>query len=326
MKRHTITRMEVYFIILFLLLPLLFEGALVAHLMVIAGTYAIAAMGLCLFLGVAGQISIGHAAFFGIGAYTCAILSVRFITPGFSAIVAGGLAAGGVARIIARPLLKLREYFLALATIGIVVIFQVVATEWEALTGGVSGIGNIPWCSIFGVRLDTPIKQFYGVWAIVYLGYLFSRNLMHSKYGRAAASIALNETIAGTIGVNPAHIKQRYFVLSAVFAGIGGALFASVLTSVSPESFGLSLSVMLVLMVIVGGTTSLGGSVFGAVFLSWVMHWLGAYRAYSLPMLGALLILLLVCFPEGLFRGIGARWHDLVRIWAPAGWRKEIEK
>ncbi|MDX9786336.1 MAG: branched-chain amino acid ABC transporter permease [Desulfobacterales bacterium] len=326
MKRHYITRMEIYFLIIFLLLPLLTNRTLIAHLLVIAGTYAIAAMGLSLFLGVAGQISIGHAAFFGIGGYTHAILSVRFGVPGVLAMVAGGVAAGIFARIIARPLLKLREYFLALATMGLVVIFQMVATEWGTLTGGVSGIGNIPWVSLFGVPLDTPLKQFYWVWGIAYLFFIFARNLIHSKYGKAAASVALNETVAGTVGVDPGNIKQRYWVLSAVYAGVGGALFASVLTSVSPESFGLNLSVMLVMMVLLGGTTSPGGSVFGAIFLTWLLHRLGAYRAYSLPLLGLLLISLLVVFPEGIFRGIGARWHDLVRIWAPAHWRKEIEK
>jgi branched-chain amino acid transport system permease protein len=294
--------------------------------MVIAGIYAITALGLSLFMGYAGQISIGHAAFFGIGGYSMAILTVRFGLPSMVSLIAAGIITGLFAFIVGKPILKLREYFLALATIGLVVIFQVFATELSDLTGGVSGIYGIPWFSMFGFSFDTSLKQFYLVWSILYILFLFSRHLVHSKYGRASLVVAFNEDTAKTIGIDPSQLKLNFFVLSAVYAGIGGGLFVSVLTSVSPDPFNLNLSVIFVMMVIIGGMGSLFGTITGAVLLAWILEWIGEYQAYSLPIFGIILILFLVFLPEGIFRGIGSRWFDFVRTYADENWRKEIEK
>jgi len=325
-KRNYIKKPEVYFIIVFLLLPLLFKNIVYNHIMVIAGIYGVTALGLSLFMGYAGQISIGHAAFFGVGGYTMAILSIRFGVPSVIALPASGLLAGFLAFIIGKPILKLREYFLALATIGLVQIFQVFATELSSLTGGVAGLYGIPWFSIFGFKFDTSLKQFYLVWCILYILFLYARHLTHSKYGKASLAVAFNEDTAKTIGIDPARVKLNFFVLSAVYAGIGGGLFVSVLTSVSPDPFNLNLSVIFVMMVIIGGMGSLFGTVTGAVILTWIIHRLGEYQAYSLPIFGIILILFLMFLPEGIFRGIGSRWFDFVRTYADENWRKEIDK
>lgn len=325
-KRNYIKKIEVYFIIIFLLLPLLIDDRLFHHIMVIAGIYAVTALGLSLFTGYAGQISIGHSAFFGLGGYSLAILSVRYGWPPWMSLPAAGIIPGILAFIIGKPILKLREYFLALATIGLVQIFQVFASELSGLTGGVSGIYGIPWISVFGFEFDTSLKQFYLVWFILYFLFFYARHLVHSKYGKAAMAVAFNEDTAKTIGIDPAQIKLRFFVLSAVYAGIGGGLFVSVLTSVSPEPFGLNLSVIFAMMVIIGGMGSLFGTLTGAVLLTWIIHSIGEYQAYSLPIMGIILILFLVFLPEGIFRGIGSRWFDIVRTWADENWRKEIDK
>ncbi len=325
-KRNYIKKAEVYFIIIFLLLPLLIDDILYNHIMVLAGVYAIPALGLSLFMGYAGQISIGHAAFFGIGGYCMAILTVRWGLPSLVSLLSAGFFSGLLAFIVGRPILKLREYFLALATIGLVQIFQVVASELSGLTGGISGIHGIPWFSIAGFEFDTSLKQFYLIWFILYILFLYSRNLVHSKYGKASLAVALNEDTAKTIGINPSQLKLNFFVLSAVYAGIGGGLFVSVLTSVSPEPFGLNLSVIFAMMVIIGGMGSLFGTITGAVLLTWIINWVGRYQAYSLPVFGIILILFLAFLPEGIFRGIGSRWFDFVRTYADENWRKELDK
>lgn len=325
-KRNYIKKAEVYFIVIFLLLPLLFDNILYNHIMVIAGIYAITALGLSLFMGYAGQISIGHAAFFGIGGYSMAILSTRWGLPSTVALLAAGFIPGLLAFIVGKPILKLREYFLALATIGLVQIFQVFATELSGFTGGVSGLYGIPWFSLFGFEFDSPLKQFYLVWFILYILFLYSRHLIHSKYGKASLAVAFNEDTAKTIGINPSRIKLNLFVLSAVYAGIGGGLFVSVLTSVSPDPFGLNLSVIFVMMVIIGGMGSLFGTITGAVLLTWIINRIGQYQAYSLPIFGIILIFFLMFLPEGIFRGIGSRWFDFVRTYADENWRKEIDK
>lgn len=318
--------MEVYFIIIFGLLPLLFRDDLFHHVMVICGIYSIAALGLSLFMGYAGQISIGHSAFFGIGSYAMAIATVKYGVPPFLALITAGLCAGLAAFIIGKPILKLREYFLALATIGLVQIFQVFVSELRHLTGGVVGISDIPWFSLGGLQFDTSLKQFYLVWTLLYLLFLFSRNLVHSKHGKASLAVASDEDTSKTIGIDPGSVKLNMFVLSAVYAGVAGGLFSTVFTSVNPDSFGLNMSVVIVMMVIIGGTGSLVGAIAGAAILTWIMHWLSRYQAYSLPLFGIILILFLIFLPEGIFRGIGSRWIDFVRTYADDDWRKELDR
>ncbi len=325
-ERHHIKRMEVYLVILVALLPLLIQNEAFRHLLVIAGIYGIAALGLSLFMGFAGQISIGHSAFMGIGGYTTAVLVTRFGVPPATAVATGALAAGAVALLTGAPLMKLREYFLALATIGLIQIFRVVVSESGSLTGGVSGISDIPWFSLFGLAFDTPLRQFFLVWGILYVLFLFSRNLVRSKHGRAALAVSSSEDTARVTGIEPSFLKLQFFALSAVFAGLAGGLFAGVITAVNPSTFNLSLSVLLVMMVIIGGVGSLSGAVSGAVVLTWITNALNAYQEYSLPVFGLILILFLVFLPEGIFRGIGLRWFNAVRTWADDDWRKELDR
>jgi branched-chain amino acid transport system permease protein len=325
-RRHYIKRMELYLLIIWLLLPLVVKDALFRHLMVMGGIYAIAALGLSLFMGYAGQISIGHSAFFGLGAYAMAVLTLHCAVPPAAALLAAGAVSGVAALALGRPLLKLREYFLALATIGLVPIFQACVRESPAFTGGVIGLSDVPWFALGGLHFNSALKQFYLVWGLLYVLFVFGRNLVHSKYGRAALLVARSEETASTLGVNPASLKLKFLVLSAVYAGVAGGLFACVLTSVNPDSFGIGLSTTLVMMVIVGGMGSLGGTIAAAVLLTWVMHALGTYREFSLMLQGLIIIGLLVFLPEGLFRGIGSRWFGFVRTYADENWRKKIEK
>ena len=324
-RRSHVKRMEVYGVVAAALLPLLIRDDAFRHLLVIAGIYGIAALGLSLFMGFAGQISIGHSAFMGIGGYTTAVLATRYGVPPAAAVAAGAIAAGGVALVTGAPLLKLREYFLALATIGLTQIFRVAVSE-SGLTGGVSGISDVPWLRLFGVTFDTPLRQFFLVWSLLYALFLYSRNLVRSRHGRAALAVAASEETARTAGIGPVRLKLDFFVLSAVFAGLAGGLFAGVLTAVNPETFNLNLSVLLVMMVIIGGVGSLSGPLFGALALTWITDALGAYQEYSLPLFGLVLILFLVFLPEGIFRGIGSRWFDTVRTWADDDWRKELDR
>ena len=199
--------MEVYFIIIFALLPLLIRDIVFHHVMVISGIYSIAALGLSLFMGYAGQISIGHSAFFGIGGYGVAILTTKCGISSLPALFLAALMAGVAALVVGKPMLRLREYFLALATIGLVQIFQVFVTELDGLTGGIIGIYDIPWFSIFGFKFDTSLKQFYLIWVILYILFLISRNLVHSKYGRASLAVAANEDTSRTIGIDPSSLR-----------------------------------------------------------------------------------------------------------------------
>jgi branched-chain amino acid transport system permease protein len=274
------------------------------------------ALGLSLFLGYAGQVSLGHAAFFGIGAYTTAILTTRYAFPPFSAFWASGVAAALAAYLIGKPILKLKGFFLALATLGFGEIFLVIVRESTSLTGGVIGIFNIPWFSVAGFSFDTYLKQYYLTLAVLLGLFLYSKNLVRSKMGRAFLSVAASEEAASTVGIKVARIKIGAFVLGAVFAGFAGSLFACIMSTANPEAFGLNLSVLLVMMVILGGMGTLYGPIFGSILLTWLVDVLGKYQEFSLPIYGVILILLLIFFPDGIGTRLGMRVIYLISYYA----------
>jgi branched-chain amino acid transport system permease protein len=324
-KESAFRRRELFYLGALLLLPLIWPDAHLHHLMVLAGIYAILALGLTLFLGYTGQISLGHAAFFGTGAYTTAILTTRYAFPTLVAFFASAAAAAVLAYLIGRPILKLKGYFLALATLGFGEIFLVVVRESHTLTGGVIGIFGIPWFSLAGFSFDTYLKQYYLVWGVLIGLLLFSKNLIRSKMGRAFLGVAASEDAASSVGIKVAHVKIGAFVVGAAFAGFAGSLFACIMSTANPEAFGLSLSVLIIMMVILGGMGNLYGPIAGAVFLTWLMDTLGRYQEYSLPIYGLILILLLIFFPDGIGTRLNVRLLYLISYWGRKKRREKVE-
>jgi len=311
-RKKDFQKRDLLYLLLILILPLIWSDGHIHHLMVLAGINAILALGLSLFLGYAGQISLGHAAFFGIGAYTTAILTTRYEIPPFFAFWASAFVSSLFAYLIGRPLLKLKGYFLALATLGFGEMFLVFVKESYEFTGGVIGIFNIPWFSIGGFVFDNYLKQYYLIWGVLIGLFLFSKNLVRSKMGRALLAISSSEEGAASIGVDVTKMKIGSFVIGAGFAGFAGNLYACVMSTANYETFSLNLSTLIVLMVILGGMGNLYGPIGGALFITWLMDVLGSYMEYSLPLFGVILILLLIFFPEGFGTGLGMRFVYLI--------------
>jgi len=314
---------DLYYLIAICLAPLLWSDPHFHHLMVLAGIYAILALGLSLFMGYAGQISLGHAAFFGIGAYTTAILTTRYNFPTFPAFWASAVSAAVIAYFIGRPILKLKGYFLALATLGFGEIFLVIIRESTDLTGGVIGIFNIPWFSVMGFPFDTYLKQYYLAWGVLIGLFVFSKNLVRSKKGRALLAVAASEDAASSVGINVPKVKLEVFVLGAAFAGLAGSLFSCVMSTANPEAFSLGLTVLIVMMVILGGTGNLYGPIAGAILLTGLTDILSKYQEYSLPLYGVILILLLLFFPDGIGTRLNVRIIYLIGYWAKKKKRDE---
>ncbi|MCX8118795.1 MAG: branched-chain amino acid ABC transporter permease [Desulfobacterota bacterium] len=306
-------------------LPMIWPDPHVLHLLVLAGIHGIVALGLGLFLGYAGQISLGQAAFFGIGAYTTAILTTRLSLPSPFALLASGLAASLFAFLIGKPLLKLKGYFLALATLGFGEIFLVLVRESPSLTGGVIGIFGIPFFSVVGFTFDSYLKQYYLSWGILAGLVVFCKNLVRSKMGRAFLAVASSEDGASSVGIDVARVKLGVFVTAAAFAGLAGSLFASVMSTASPETFSLNLSVLFVMMVILGGMGNLYGPIAGAIFLTFLTDALGRYQEFSLPLYGLILILLLVFFPEGLGSRLRGRLIYLISYFGRKKRREKVD-
>ncbi len=298
------------------LAPVLWSDPHFHHFMVLAGIYAILSLGLSLFIGFAGQISLGHAAFFGIGAYTTAIFATRYDIQSVLSFLASGFSAAVIAYVIGKPILKLKGYFLALATLGFGEIFLVIVRESTNLTGGVIGIFGIPWFSAMGFSFDTYLKQYYLIWGVLIGLFIFSKNLVRSKVGRAILALAVSEDAASSVGINVPRLKLHIFALGAAYAGLAGSLFASVMSTANPEAFSLGFTVLIVMMVILGGIGNLYGPVAGAILLTWLMDFLGPYQEYSLPIYSVILILLLIFFPDGIGTRLNVRVLYLIGYWA----------
>ena len=281
------------------------------HLMVlnVAALNIIVVIGLNLLVGYTGQISLGHAAFFGLGAYLSGVLTTTLGFPVWPTLILVLVVTGAVAYAIGIPTLKLEGHYLVMATLGFNVIVYIVMIQLDAVTGGPSGFAGIPHLRIGGFVFDSERKIYYLFWAVSILVLLLSLNLIHSRVGRAMAALSHNEIAARCAGVDTERYKIGIFVISAVLASLAGSLYAHYITFISPGTFSFFYSLQVVTMVLVGGMGSLWGSIFGAVLLTLLPELLHAVKDYNVLIHGLILTGVLVFFPEGLFPGILEAWR-----------------
>ncbi|HRY15686.1 MAG: branched-chain amino acid ABC transporter permease [Candidatus Competibacteraceae bacterium] len=301
------------FAVAVILLPILFpDDYFVTVVGIAAGLHVILAVGLNLLMGYAGQISLGHAAFFGMGGYASAILTTRFDWPGWLALLAGLLVAGTIAWLLARPILRLRGHYLAMATLGFGIIIHVVmvqATEW---TGGPDGLGGIPPLNLLGWTVDSDQQWYWVIAAAMLLIIWLSLNIVDSRIGRALRAVRGSELAAQMIGIDTARTKTQVFVVSALFAAFAGSLFAHQQAFVSPDSFSLMISVELVTMVVLGGMASTFGAACGAIALTLLHEGLVVFEDYEMIIHGGLLMAVMIFLPQGLFVGLT---QGVQRLW-----------
>ncbi len=300
--------------------PLVAEGQVV-FVGVFAGMFALAALGLSLLMGLAGQISLGQAGFLAIGAYTSAVLTTRYEVNSLLAAVVAVAVAVAAAFAVGIPILRLRGHYLALATLGFGIIVAVVANQWEFL-GGQSGIFGIGDVAFNGRTYDEPGEQFYLLWATVIVALVLARNLARGRVGRALGAVHDSEVAAETLGIDTFRLRLQVFVLSAALAGIAGTGYAHVVGVVNAQSASFQLSVELLLMAVVGGLGSVWGAILGAVFVEGLGEALttfiprvipGASGEYQLIGFGLLLTLSVIFLPGGFVQagrrlsGLGGR-------------------
>lgn len=275
----------------------------------IIGIHALLVVGLNLLLGYAGQISLGHAAFFGLGAYTSGILTATYGINPWLALPVGLLVAGGAAFLVGVPALKLRGYYLAMATLGFGIIVYIIFNQTQELTGGPSGLSGIPSLSLAGFPLDNPDRLFLLIWPVLGIILLLSSNLVNSRLGRALRALHDSEPAAQSLGVNTARAKLLIFVWSALYAALAGSLYAHTLNFIAPTSFGFMFSIKLVTMVVVGGMASIWGSVLGAAVLTVLPELLVVFHDYEIIIFGGILMVVMIFLPRGLVRGILDLWE-----------------
>jgi len=230
------------------------------------GIYAIAAIGLNLLIGYTGQISLGHGAFFGVGAYAAAILSTKANFPFLIAVPAAGLITALVGMIFGMPSVRLKHLYLCIATLAGQFILEYVFVQWESLTEGADGI-IVTEVTLFGLDLGNDRAFYYVIFVCFAVMTCMAVNLVRTRYGRAFIAIRDNDQAAEGMGIPVFLYKLLSFAISSFYAGFAGALYAYYMMSINPEPFNLWLSIEYIAMIIIGGLGSIPGSVFGTVFI-----------------------------------------------------------
>lgn len=320
-----------FFLALFFVFLIIFPFVANAYLLYMAnmiGFAVIGAVGLNLLTGFTGQISLGHSAFMGVGAYTSAILVTRCDLSFWLSLPIAGLVAALAGVIIGLPSFRVKGLYLCIATLASQFIFEFIFVHWESMTNGITGI-HIPPPQIGDFKFVTE-KDFYWItlfFAVLAVGY--ARNLVRSRMGRAFVAIRDRDLSAEIIGINLLHYKLSAFAISSFYAGITGALWMSFLKVVTPEHFPFILSIQFLAMVIIGGMGSVLGSIFGAVFMTIVPELLSfitgvvkmqapGYEQFFIPLkevvFGGLIIVFLIFEPHGLAE-IWNRFKSFFRLW-----------
>ena len=270
-------------------------------IMVFAGIYCLITIGLSLLMGYAGQISLGHAAFYGIGAYVSAILTVRYGLNPWACMCIGMAVTAAVALLVGAPSLKLKGHYLAMATLAFGIIIFIIFNEETEWTGGPDGMAGIPGLSIFGFDLDSVEKYFYLVWGFVLAAFVFTVNVIQSGTGRALRAIHASEPASSAMGVDVSRFKIMIFVYSAVLASLAGSLYAHYLNFVNPSTFDLFFSIKLLIMIALGGMHNIWGAVIGAGLITFLSYeWLHYFEEFDVIVYGAILLLVTIFLPQGL--------------------------
>jgi len=294
--------------VLLALTPLYVTNPFSLSLFNIIGLYVIVVLGLNLFTGYAGQISLGHAAFFGLGAYGSAVLTATYQLPPWPTmlLVAGAVAL--VALVIGVPTLRLHGHYLAMATLGFNYAVHIIFVQWDEVTGGPSGLSGIPALTLGRLSFNTDLKFYYLVWAFALIALTLCLNLVRTGVGRGLAALAQDEVAASCLGVDVRRDKVRVFVLSAVFASVAGSLYAHYFGHVNPDTFSIFKSLDLVIMVVVGGLASIWGTLFGVSFVVILPYILEPLENYFDIIHGLILVLILLFLPQGFITGL---WDQL---------------
>ena len=291
------------FVAVTLLAGLFIQNDYYLQILTFIGINTLLALGLNMLMGYAGQVSLGHAAFYGIGAYTTAILSGTFgISPWLALIAATG-AAVLIAFVVGLPTLKLSGYYLGMGTLGFGMIVNIVFREGGEITGGASGFVGIPPLEAGPVTFMAGRSYFFLVWGVVLLAILICRRILASRMGRALRSIHDGENASLAVGVNTHALKLQIFMFSAALGAVAGFLYAHFVLFISPESFGFMASVKMVTMVVIGGMASVWGALFGAALLTLLPEVLHGFAEYEMVVFGLILMGVMIFLPQGLTQG-----------------------
>jgi branched-chain amino acid transport system permease protein len=290
-----------------LALPFILPNSYYMDLAIRMAINAIIVIGLNLLIGFAGQISLGHAGFLGIGAYASAVLPTHFGFHPVLAMAAGAAATAVIAGVVAKPIFKLKGNYLAMATLGLGIIINIALRNEAQWTGGPDGMA-VPAFALFGIELSSDKHWYWVVATLLVISVWASLNIIDSPFGRALRALHGSEVASQVVGVNIVRYKVSIFVLSAVFASIMGSITAHYIGFVTPNFADFFHSIELVTMVVVGGMASVFGSIVGAVLLTALPQALATFEGWETVVFGSVLMLCMIFLPKGLVPTLAAKF------------------
>jgi len=286
-------------LIILLLLPLVL-GKYSIFLLSLLAIYALVSLGLNLLMGYTGQIACGHAGFLAIGAYATAIVSANLEwLPCPITLLLAGTISGLVGFLLGIPILRLKGFYIAMATLAFGVVISEIILQWSSVTGGDDGF-SVPTARIGSFVFDSDLKLFYLIIPVTIVMTLLARNLVNGYIGRAFIALRESEIAAQTIGVDLAKYKTIAFAISAFYTGIAGGLFAYLITFLSPDAFTIELSIDFIAMIVIGGMGSILGSIIGAVILTGMQQVLAGLMDLQILIFGLSLIIFMIFMPRGI--------------------------
>jgi branched-chain amino acid transport system permease protein len=296
--------------ILVAVMPLALPSLFYMRIAALIGIFALVVVGLNLLIGFAGQVSLGHAGFFGIGAYAVAIGPTHLGIPSWLSLIIGAAVAGLTAFLVGRPILRLRGHYLAVATLGMGLLFAMVFANESAWTGGPDGM-PVPRLELFGWRLAGPLTWYWISGITLVIGAWIAANVIASPTGRALRAIHDSETAAQVLGIDVARYKLIAFVLSAIYAAVAGAYLAMFDGLVTPEVAGFLRSIEFVTMAVLGGLGSTLGGIVGAALLVLLPQLLTVFHDYEHIVLGLVMIVVMIFVPAGIVPSLAGllRWR-----------------
>lgn len=273
------------------------------------GLYAILGLSLNIILGDGGMFNMGHAAFYAIGAYTAAILNTGFDIPILWLIPVAGMAAGIFAAVVARPIIHLRGDYLLIVTIGMVEIIRIaLVNNIFGITGGANGIFGIDRPVLFGYTIKRPHQFFYLIWAFLLVTVFLFYRLKHSRFGRALDYLREDEIAAEGSGIDTAKYKLYAFILGAFWAGMTGVLYAAKMKIISPESFSFWESVVIFMIVILGGSGSIPGVILGAFLVVGLPEVFRQFADARMLIFGAVMVIMMIYRTQGILPPIPRKY------------------
>ena len=295
-------------VLLLVLWPLQMESAYQIRIFTIVGIYALLALGYQFIFGHAGALALTQGTFFGVGAYVTAILGARYGLGGEYTLLLAMALPFVLAALIAAPVLRLESHYFALATLGIGQVLLLIVIAWQDLTGGSNGLSGVPGLSLFGLEVKKGHGIMAAVWACVAIGAFLSWRITRGLYGAALHISRENPIAALSVGIDTARLRYAMFLLSAIFAGLAGALYAHTIRVVSPEAMEFPIMVACLTIAVVGGRTHIAGAILGAILIVNLPEWFRAMEKYYLIAYGLALLAMIIAAPYGLI-GLLEQWR-----------------